>query len=317
MKKVLVLHLKGLGDWFMFTPFLNILTENCTQLFVLWPSKPMSNLGDFHPQISSSFIAHPGRVKLFVQILKIILEHKITDILITGRSNSLQLIVLRTLLSPICKVYGYDRQLNILGDDIHNSQINAFIVSNFTDCQLATPDAYDLESSYCSASKKILIHPGGDKRNSYRRWPLVRFIELARSLLDNGREIAFILGPDETDMGPKLSEYGFDVITPRDINELVIALKSCGMMICSDSGLGHMAAALDKNVITIFGPADPKHSAPLGAKVCVIATEYAETCCPCVVAGGLRGCEKVPCLSDISVEKVKKHIYMELDKWNA
>ena len=73
----------------------------------------------------------------------------------------------------------------------------------------------------------------------------------------------------------------------------------------SDSGLGHIAAALDRKIICITGPADPTKTRPYSPKAIILSTIEKIECMPCW-PDGLRGCAEKPCLTTIEPTQVLK-----------
>ena len=51
------------------------------------------------------------------------------------------------------------------------------------------------------------------------------------------------------------------VVTER-LEDLIAALSLCEGMVCSDGGAMHLAAALDKPMVCLFGDSDPEHWGP-------------------------------------------------------
>ena len=56
-------------------------------------------------------------------------------------------------------------------------------------------------------------------------------------------------------------------------------LNASNLLICNDSGAGHLAAAYNIPVLVIFGKADPQAVKPLGNNVSIISHEL--DCKPC------------------------------------
>ena len=52
-------------------------------------------------------------------------------------------------------------------------------------------------------------------------------------------------------------------IGKTSLKQSIAIMKKCSQLICNDSGPMHMAAAVKKNVISIFGPVHPARKAPL------------------------------------------------------
>ena len=102
-----------------------------------------------------------------------------------------------------------------------------------------------------------VIHPfsGSPRKN----WPLDRFRELARRL---EMPVRWCAGPEE-----KLD----NAIRIDDLYQLGCWLRTARLYIGNDSGITHLAAAVDVPVIAIFGPTDPAVWAPRGQRVRILS----------------------------------------------
>ena len=113
----------------------------------------------------------------------------------------------------------------------------------------------------------LLIHPGGG--GTQKCWPLDNFLQLAESLLADGKQVIFLLGPVEQE---RFTEPQLEKITPfrclsqLDLTQLLQILAICDALIGNDSGITHMAAAMGKPTIAVFGPTNPQKFAPRGLK---------------------------------------------------
>lgn len=58
--------------------------------------------------------------------------------------------------------------------------------------------------------------------------------------------------------------------------QLVGVLQRCSAHVCGDTGSGHIAAALERPVVSIMGPTNPERLSPYGQQACVI--RRAEQC---------------------------------------
>lgn len=115
------------------------------------------------------------------------------------------------------------------------------------------------------------IHPGSGSRK--KNWPLDHFQACAAFLTQHGITPLYILGEAdeherrtlETTVAPA------QLITALNLTELAGVLSQCHGFIGNDSGITHIAAALDRPVITLFGPSNPTQWAPRGPRVLVLA----------------------------------------------
>jgi heptosyltransferase-2 len=97
-------------------------------------------------------------------------------------------------------------------------------------------------------------------------WPSERIARLCRILFARG-EIPVLLGARENiDVAGRLAEEtGARSLVGRDSPELLTALLAeLSALVCGDTGVGHLAAALGTPVVALFGPTDPGLSAPRG-----------------------------------------------------
>jgi 3-deoxy-D-manno-octulosonic-acid transferase/heptosyltransferase-1 len=80
--------------------------------------------------------------------------------------------------------------------------------------------------------------------------------------------------------------------------DLAYLYKKAGMVITTDSGPMHLAAAVGIPVIALFGPTDPARTGPYGVGHTIIRTEL--PCSPCF----LKKCSTKQCMKDISTGQV-------------
>ena len=111
-------------------------------------------------------------------------------------------------------------------------------------------------------------------REARKNWPLERFIELARALIEHGRTPVFLLGPQESvsaeeirQQVPQALALDFTQIKPQPaigVFDAVIAiLERLPVVVANDAGLGHLAGAVGRPVVSLFGPTDPRRWAPM------------------------------------------------------
>jgi ADP-heptose:LPS heptosyltransferase len=107
----------------------------------------------------------------------------------------------------------------------------------------------------------VCLHPGA--RIGVRRWPEAYFayiVEKLRAQFD----FRLVLIPGPEGCGSALSSLADLVLRPLSVAELVDVLGRSDLLICNDSGPGHIAAACGHPVIPIFGPTNPDWFRPWG-----------------------------------------------------
>lgn len=119
-------------------------------------------------------------------------------------------------------------------------------------------------------------------------WPLERFIAVGRWHVDCGGKAAFFVGPDEEEWLPEIRAALPQALFPvQDMARLepgfsplcTIALaRRLNAALSNDSGVGHMLAASDVPLLTLFGPTDPEKFEPVtrqGGTLC--ARDFGDT----------------------------------------
>ena len=152
------------------------------------------------------------------------------------------------------------------------------------------------------SKRAIAIHPGSGSVK--KRWQVERFIELANLLQREGTNIVFILGEAEYDLKSELNKLPSETIVLLDLSiiDLAAILERCFLYIGNDSGVTHMAGALNIPTIALFGPTDPQNWGPRGEEANIIY--YAVSCSPCKRAKR-DACKYQRCLDAISIDEVK------------
>jgi heptosyltransferase II len=115
-----------------------------------------------------------------------------------------------------------------------------------------------------------------------KRWPSTAYAELARRLLGDGFAVWILGGPDEKALAAEIAG-GSEArdLTGNDLRDAIFALAAASVAVSNDSGLLHVAAALDIASIGIFGPTSPWHWAPLNPLAAVMQAKTELDCRPC------------------------------------
>jgi lipopolysaccharide heptosyltransferase I len=133
-------------------------------------------------------------------------------------------------------------------------------------------------------SRWIAIQPGARWTN--KRWPVEHFVALVRLLSAKEPDLRFAIlgGNDDRGLGAQIvaasSQCCLDLTGQLSLPEMIEWLRRCELMVTNDTGPMHVAAALRKPVIGLFGPTTPTRTGPYGQ------TEWALThplpCAPCM-----------------------------------
>ena len=115
-----------------------------------------------------------------------------------------------------------------------------------------------------------------------KRWPLDRYISVGRSVAGRGQIPVVILGPNEATIANEIKSAIPDAILPeQDINSgyikspiLSIAIsRRLKAAVANDAGVGHILAAADTPLVSLFGPTSPEKFAPSTSQLTIIRAQ--------------------------------------------
>jgi lipopolysaccharide heptosyltransferase II len=130
----------------------------------------------------------------------------------------------------------------------------------------------------------IVLQPGARWPN--KRWPIEHFIQLLRQLAAEFTDARFVVlgGDDEKRLGRWLTRAVparcLDLTGQTSLSELIEWVRLCELMVTNDTGPMHVAAALRKPVIAMFGPTEPHRTGPYGQIEHVL--QHPLPCVPCL-----------------------------------
>jgi len=134
------------------------------------------------------------------------------------------------------------------------------------------------------AARWVIVQPGARWLN--KRWPAENFTSLVHRLAKARPELRFaILGSAEDNAaGVAISEAApqqcLDLTGKISLPEMIEWIRLSDLMISNDTGPMHVAAALGKPVVAIFGPTEPRRTGPYGQLQNVIRIDL--PCAPCL-----------------------------------
>ncbi|MGZ5884966.1 MAG: lipopolysaccharide heptosyltransferase II [Burkholderiaceae bacterium] len=146
------------------------------------------------------------------------------------------------------------------------------------DRQQAVIDKFKL-----TLSSGILALCPGAEYGPAKRWPAEHFAEVAKHKIDQGWQV-WLFGSekdkaDSAQINDKASGLCTDFTGRTSLAEAVDLMSLADAVVSNDSGLMHVAAALDKKVIAIYGSSDPGFTPPLNDKAEIISLNL--DCSPC------------------------------------
>ena len=138
-----------------------------------------------------------------------------------------------------------------------------------------------------------------------KRWRRDGFAECARHFLGNGFAVALIGSPGERAVCEEvatLAPGAINLAGETTLSELAALIRRSALCISNDSGPMHLAVALGRPVVAIFGPTDPVWAGPYHRDGAVLRADL--PCSPCYLRL-LRQCRhRHACMSDIGAAQV-------------
>jgi len=112
-----------------------------------------------------------------------------------------------------------------------------------------------------------------------KRWPAVRYGEVARELAERGLRSILNYGPGEEELAraAEAASGGAATAMGCTITELIALMRRARVFIGGDTGPLHLAAALRVPVVAIFGPTDPVRNGPYGTRRIVLRSPASVT----------------------------------------
>lgn len=130
-------------------------------------------------------------------------------------------------------------------------------------------------------AKKIALLPGAEYGAS-KRWPIEYFRLVAENLVAKGIEILVLGGDKEIELGETICKNlngAYNLCGKTRLVDAIDLMSLASLAIGNDSGLMHLASALDINVFAIYGATAPDFAPPLTNKGKIFWNKL--DCTPC------------------------------------
>lgn len=140
-----------------------------------------------------------------------------------------------------------------------------------------------------------------------KRWPIERFASLVKPLRDRfGLATVAAGSPGEVEIASQIG--GTNVAGKTTLRQLVALLDRAALVIANDSGPMHIAAALGKPLVTLFGPTNPLRTGPYRRDDAVLRLDI--PCSPCYS----RACSHQSCLRWLDMEAALALAHAQLQR---
>lgn len=153
-------------------------------------------------------------------------------------------------------------------------------------------------------TRKVLALCPGAEFGPAKRWPATHFVKIAQRKIEQGWLVWIFGSANDQQIAMEIQqECAQDCLNfsgRTSLAEAVDLLSLADIVVSNDSGLMHIAAALDKQMIAIYGSSDPAFTPPLSEKATIISLGM--DCSPCFQ----RDCPLVhtKCLVEVTPERI-------------
>ena len=140
-----------------------------------------------------------------------------------------------------------------------------------------------IETFSINQQQKILALCPGAEYGPAKRWPIEHFAAVASQLAAKGWQV-WLMGSDKDQsvteqINLQANQVCRDFAGKTSLAEAVDLMSLANVVVSNDSGLMHVAAALDKKLIALYGSSDPGFTPPLHKASTIINLNL--ECSPC------------------------------------
>ena len=147
--------------------------------------------------------------------------------------------------------------------------------------QAATLEALGIERP-----EKIAVFCPGAEYGPAKRWPARHFATLADELTLRGYAVWLLGSPKDKAVGDEIVHLASSQTSPprnlcgiTSLTQAIDLIAAATVVVCNDSGLMHVAAALDRPLVAVYGSSSPGFTPPLSARAQIISLKL--ECSPC------------------------------------
>lgn len=127
----------------------------------------------------------------------------------------------------------------------------------------------------------IILCPGAEYGPA-KRWPVEFYAALAAQLHTSGHVVWVVGSASERPLGERIVATApgtRNLAGETTLTEAVDVLAEAGAVVCNDSGLMHVAAALGRPLVALYGSSSPRYTPPAAADAQIVYHDL--ECSPC------------------------------------
>ncbi len=344
LARVMIIKFAAIGDSILLIPMLRTLKNSLPGAEIVFLCSPINEsiarkipyvdkviVSDVH-----SFLASPVKILKFLSSLRKEIYDVIIDTEQWSRISAIICALMKSVYSVGFRTSGQYR--HFMYDSAVNHSKTKHELESFIDLMqpLKIPvseDDYRPEYFLSEENKRtaetfwtennlrkrevICLHQGCGDNGKAREWELENYVKLGKRLIEYDDNIIILITGSSSEI-PKC-RYISDGIGENIINtagrftldEVVAIVERAKLIICSNTGMLHLASCVDTKTMGLHGPTNPvKWGAYSKNTVLIQSDKY---CSPCLYLGHDYGCSAPSCMKHISVDDVFIHIRKALN----
>ncbi len=133
-----------------------------------------------------------------------------------------------------------------------------------------------------SDAPALALCPGAEYGPA-KQWPAKHFAQLANVRLEQGWHVWLLGSDNDTEVCNKINSATKNrcnnLAGKTELGQVIDLMSRASAIVSNDSGLMHIAAALDKPLVAIYGSSDPGFTPPLSNKMEILTLSL--SCSPC------------------------------------
>ena len=154
---------------------------------------------------------------------------------------------------------------------------------------------------------RIVAFCPGAEYGPAKRWPAAHFATLAKALAERDCAIWLFGSPKDHAVAEEISRLApglcRNLCGTTTLGQAVDLLALADLVVCNDSGLMHVAAALDRPIVALYGSSSPGFTPPLSERADIVSLNL--DCSPCFKRECPLG--HLDCLNKLTPEQVLGH----------
>ncbi len=165
-----------------------------------------------------------------------------------------------------------------------------------------------LDKLQLNQDKPVAVFCPGAEYGPAKRWPVPYFAELAQRLEQRGYVVWLVGSSRDKEVSDKIVALGNqhcrNLCGATSLTDAIALLSCADLVVSNDSGLMHLAAALDRPMLALYGSSSPQFTPPLSDRAQVIKLDL--PCSPCFKRVCPLG--HFNCMMKLTPEQVIRHL---------